>query len=442
MKTSARTRLFCTIILLLISWTNVFAQDELGPNRLLNAPAPTLSNPSHLRIRLRSPRFVASVGGVAFGATAVPAGGSNFANVLLSYRPEEKDGNRLWITVDRRQFPTLIYDWQLIPIAKFADSPYKSCVTLFGELNDREEGRRLLANGDGVLNYHPAFVDTLLGLRLFQLDILIDEPYATDLPKQSGRYILGSGEAPPDSNANIGGWNALSRFRERLRSELRMEKTRSYVITDEGRDVRFSFDSGGLNITGEPYIYFWLSRAELPGYNEDAARGRITGEVTREAQGASRAGRPDAENEAYITMLLGQLNQDEGPFEYLELPPWLAALKGMQGDLARRTYLRRYTSDSVRNAVIELRVVADADEVVPLTEYSDRISGETDMLRRINPVIWDTGVNVMRYAAFFRYYKAKYPSQWQSFLIRLSQVPASPQVRTPAIMKRGERRTG
>jgi hypothetical protein len=437
MKTSARTRIFCTILLLL-SWTNVFAQYDLGPNKLLNAPAPTLSDPSHLHISLRSPRFVARVGGVAFGATAAPAGRLSVANILLNYRPEERDGHRFWMTVDGRQVPAQIYDWQLMPIAKFADSPYKSCVTLFGELNDREEGRKLLESSNGVMNYHPAFVDTLLGLRLFQLDILIDEPYATDLPTQNGRYILGAGETPPDSNANIGGWNAFSRLRKQLRSELRVEKTRSYVITDEGRDVRFSFDSGGLNITGEPYIYFWLSKAELPGYDENAVRASITDEVTREAQAAATLGRPAAEKEAYITMLLEQFNQDEGQFEDITLPPWLASLKGMQNDLARRIHLRRYTSDSVRNAVITLRVFADADTVIPLTQYSERISGETDMIRRINPAIWDTGVNVMRYAAFFRYYKAKYPSQWQSFLARLSQAPISPQVQTPAIMKRAK----
>lgn len=435
MKTSARTRFFCIIILLLLSWTNVFAQFDLGPNRLLDAPAPTLSNPSHLNIRLRSRRFVTGVGGVAFGATAAPAGGHASANVSLSYRPEEKDGNRLWITVDRRQFPIPIYDWQLIPIAKFADSPYKSCVTLFGELDDREEGRRLLANRDGVLNYHPAFVDTLLGLRLFQLDILIDEPYATELPTQNGSYILGAGEPLPDNNANIEGWNALVRLRDRLGTELRV-KTRSYVVTDEGSDIRFSFDSGGLNVTGEPYIYFWLFKDELPGYDVEAVRVSITNEVTREARAAAPDGRPAAQKEAYINMLLNLFNQDEGPFDDLDLPPSLAALKGIQGNLARRTHLRRYTSDSVRNAVITLRTVADANTVVPLTEYSERISGETDMLRRINPVIWDTGVNVMRYAAFFRYYKTKYPSQWQSFLAGLRRVLVSPQVRTPTIMKR------
>jgi hypothetical protein len=127
----------------------------------------------------------------------------------LSYRPEESDANRLWVTVDGRESSTTVYDWQLIPIAKFADSPYTSCVTLFGELDDRAEGRRLLANRDGVLNYHSAFVDTLIGLRLFQLDILIDEPYATDLPTLKGKYILGAGEVRPARNANIGGWNAM-----------------------------------------------------------------------------------------------------------------------------------------------------------------------------------------------------------------------------------------
>lgn len=432
MKTSARTRLSC-IILLILTWTNVFAQFDLGPNRLLNAPAPALSSPIHLRIKLVSPRFVGKVGGVAFGAVARPSGRPGFTSLSLSYRPEKRDGDRFWLTVDGREFSTPIYDWQLVPIAKFAESPYKSCVTLFGELDAGEEGKRLLANGDGVLNYHSAFVDTLLGLRLFQLDILIDEPYATELPTQNGRYLLGAGEPPPDSNANIGGWNALVRFRDSLGSELRV-KTRSYVITDEGRDIRFSFDGGGLHFTGEPYIYFFLLKEEFPGYDEAAVNRRIAAEVTKEA----RADRTVSERDAYTSMLLDQLDRDEddGRFDDLELPSWLAALKGIQGNVARRTYLRRYAADSIRNAVIALRMVADANTVVPLTEYSERISSETDMLRKINPTIWDSGVNAMRYAAFFRYYKAEHPSQWQAFLARLRGVSISPQVRTPAIMKR------
>jgi len=431
MKTSTR-RILC-IILLLAIWTKVFTQDQLGVNKLLDAPAPTLEGPIHRRINLLSPAFVGRVGGVAFGAVAKPAG-SGFRSLSLSYHPEKRDGNRLWVTVDGKDFSTAIYDWQFIPIAKFANSPFKSCVTLFGELENREEGRRLLNNGDGVLNYHPAFVHTLLGLRLFQLDILIDEAYATELPTQNGRYILGAGEAPPDSDANIGGWNALVRFREQLGSELRV-KTRSYVITDEGRDVLFSFDGGGLRFTGEPYIFFFLLKEEVPGYDEASLRATIAEQASREARAASLSGLPAGETEAYITMLLAELQYD-GRFDDLELPTWLAALKDIQGDSARRTYLRRYTVNSLRNAVIELRVVADANTVVPLREYTQRISRETAMLRRINPAIWDTGVNVMRYAAFFRYYKSEHPADWHAFLSRLNGVSVYPQVRTPSIMKR------
>lgn len=439
MKTSARTRFFC-IFLLLLSWTNVFAQFELGPNQLLNAPAPTLRDPIHLNINLRSPRFVGRVGGVAFGATATPAGQPDFKSLLLSYRPDKRDGNRLWLTADKREFPAPIYDWQLVPIANFADSPYKSCVTLFGELNDREKGRRLLGDGDGVLNYHPAFVDTLLGLRIFQLDILISEPYATELPAQNGSFILGNGESQPDRNANIEGWNALAKLRSQLDSKLHVQ-SRSYVITDEGRNIRFGFNDGSLHITGDPYIYFWLHKFEFPGYNKAAVRQRIVAETTREAQASMPRGRhrPGAEQAAYIRMLLEQFNQDGGHYyDEVQLHPSVAKALSIKEDSARQAYLAGFTAESIRELVIDLRVIADAETVVPLTEYSERISGESKMMRRINPTIWDTGVNVMRYAAFFRYYKAKYPSQWQAFLARVRRVPVSPQVRTPTIMKRAK----
>lgn len=436
MKTSARTRLFC-IVLLLLSWTNVSAQLELGPNRLLNAPAPTLSNPSHMRIRLRSRGFVGKVGGVAFGETATPARPFSLTGLSLSYRPEKSDGNRLWVTVNGREFSAPIYDWQLVPTAKFADSPYKSCVTLFGELNDREEGERLLQKGEGVLNYHPAFVDTLLGLRLFQLDILVSEPYATELPAQNGRYIMGNGESPPDSNANIKGWNAITGLRKELNSRLGV-KTRSYVVTDEGRDIRFDFGGSRMYITGEPYIYFWLYKSEFPGYDKDAARQIIREETIREAQRSLPAGprRAAAEREAYIRMLLAVLKDTEEQDSTDSLSQSVARVLLIKGDVARRAYLKRFTTESIRGVVINQRFVADYYTVVPLPEYTERISREPEMLRRINPVVWDTGVKVMRYAAFFRYYKANYPAPWRAFLTQVRQIKVSPQVRTPAIMER------
>ncbi len=439
MKTSARKRAVC-LILILLCWVNVYAQFDLGPNRLLDAPAPTLSGPRHVNIRLRSRGFVGRVGGVAFGATAAPRNQHTFTDLSLSYRPEHRDGSRLRVTAGGREFTAPIYDWQLIPIAKFADSPYKTCVTLFGDLDDPEQARAVVQNGDGVMNYHPAFVNTLLGLRLFQLDILISEPYATELPAQNGKYVLGRGESQPDSNANIGGWNDLVGLRVQLNTRHGV-KTRSYVINDEGRDIRFDFDGGGLRISGEPYVYFWLYKSELPGYDKAAARERITAETIGEAQRSlpKGAGRAAAEQSAYIKMLLELIKEDETEEETDSLPASLARVLKFNGYAARHKYLKGFTTESIRSVVIGKRLRSDALTVVPLPEYSQRISAETAMMRRVNPAVWDAGVNVMRYAAFFRYYKARYPAGWQALLARLGRVEVSPPVRTPTILKRARK---
>jgi hypothetical protein len=95
---------------------------------------------------------------------------------------------------------TTIYDWQLLPIAKLADSPYTACFTLYGDrqgIQDDSVRRDLEENGGSVVAYHPALKDTLLGLRLMQLDMLIGSEDAADLPKLKNQYLLGDGERAP-----------------------------------------------------------------------------------------------------------------------------------------------------------------------------------------------------------------------------------------------------
>ncbi len=53
-----------------------------------------------------------------------------------------------------------------------------------------------------IVRFHPALRDTLLGLRLMQLDMLIISEDAADLPKRNDEYVLGRGEVPPDLAAN------------------------------------------------------------------------------------------------------------------------------------------------------------------------------------------------------------------------------------------------
>jgi hypothetical protein len=64
-------------------------------------------------------------------------------------------------------------------------------------------------------------------------------------------------------------------------------------------------------------------------------------------------------------------------------------------------------------------------------EVSDRLA----LVRSINPAVWDAGANVMRYAAFFRYYKQNYPLKWKQFMAQIKNVKLQPSVKTPNVLE-------
>lgn len=430
---SIRTRLL-SALLLLLSWTGAHAQYGLGPSQLLDPPAPALGRPSDIKIKLTSPGYVGRVGGVAFGGKAEPAPTATFKSLSLDYRPEEKDGQRLWVVADGRRFSAQIYDWQMAPIAEFANSQFTTCVTLFGELDDPAEQKNL-ARGASVINYHAAFVNKLVGLRLFQLDILINDSEAVHLPTRPDRtYVLGEGETPPDIAANEKGWEAVRSLRHRLYSELKV-RTSSYIVTDEGRATRFDFEGGSLRLTGDPYIYFWLYKKGMPDYSLLSAYVS----ASRDVLGAAAASAsPAARRQAYTAALLRQLNQPDANYDEGIMSPTVEALLAREDKQAQSAYIATLSTDDIRDAAIDLHVLADMGTVVPLKDYTERLSSEPGLLRSINPTVWDTGVNVMRYAAFFRYVKEKHPKQWESFYKRVSQLRPEPVVSTPTVFQRSK----
>jgi len=118
--------IFLVGLLLIASHTNLLAQLRLGPQNLVSMAAPALKNPQHLSIGLKSQAFVGKVGGVAFDQVAQPDEDLSVNDLSLYYRPALPDGKRLQLVVNGQLIYAHIYDWQLIPIAKFADSPYFS----------------------------------------------------------------------------------------------------------------------------------------------------------------------------------------------------------------------------------------------------------------------------------------------------------------------------
>ncbi|MCX6842183.1 MAG: hypothetical protein NTX53_07885 [candidate division WOR-3 bacterium] len=425
------------MLLLLLSWTLAGARLQFGSLTLNHNSAPMLMNPLHLEILLANSAALGGpggVGGIAFDQVAVPESGLSVSSLTLNFQKDSADGRRLWLRIGDKQVHAPIYDWQLIPIARFADSPYFSCFTYFGKLDDPTE-EKLVEDGHGhILNYHPALVNTLLGLRLFQADILILRQYCTDLPREGGQYVLGAGETPPDTDESECGMFDFAALLNRIENDLKIG-FRSYVICDYNQNVRFHCVGDSLVIAGEPIYYCWRYRMEMPDYDKDAVRERIERELTDECRAARQLSPQDFdENEWCIDRALEVAKAYAGKFDFYAPGSTLLDLLDIKDDDARRAHLRGYYPSAIKQMVVETRLGMDAYQVVYLKEYSERLSQRPEVIRSINPAVWDALVNVMRYAAFFRYCKQQFPEQWQAFMKQIDQLEVLPRVSTPTVM--------
>ncbi len=202
------------------------------------------------------PSFFREVGGVAFSAVAQGRNGLAVSN--LSYDASLPDGKRLRVTLqasdgESRTVSADLYDWELVPIARYADSPFHACFTLFGTPEDEAQRRR----AKRIMGYHPVLEDTLVGLRLMQADLLILTEEAADLPKEGGEYILGKGESYPETRLNETRFRQVEEWRR-----AQSEDWASYVISDIGQEVEFYERDGRLVVVGDPIWYTWKNPPE------------------------------------------------------------------------------------------------------------------------------------------------------------------------------------
>jgi hypothetical protein len=338
-----RTKSFAwfAVFLLLASASLVAQYSEeltLGRSTLLpiQRSSLALTEATPLRVGLRSARYARAIGGVTFESTASASWKRSPQQLELQYLPSNPDGQRFWVVIDGRRVLAPIYDWQLLPIARFADSKYTSCFTLLGdpkEVNDEAVAEDIRNRGGRVVKFHPALKNTLLGLRLFQLDILLISDDAPDLPRRRGEYLLGRGESAPDVDANQDAASAL----QDVLDQFGTDPFSSYIINDQSAKVRISTNGELLVLSGDPaYHTFHVSAGEK-----------------------------------------------DPPLANRALNRWLA-------------------------------------------ENRTRV-------RAINPAVWDSGINTVRYAAFFRYCKANYPESWRTFLAQIGTAEPTPKVQTPDV---------
>ena len=437
--------------------------------------APIISDARRLSRGLRSYRFRMKRGGVAFGSIAVPEGGLSITDISYSIADSDgqaiDDGSRLRLQVDwpdgrTEEVVAPIFDWQLIPIARFADTETDSCFTLFGELSDPTER----IEGARVMNYHPAFVDTLMGLRLMQADIVLFDRNAIELPGETQsvgtdeeytEYLLGAGEAAPDIELITSSFDAMQDYIERLKLEAGGISHESYVICDEDQKVAFDVREGLLTFSGHPV---WsCSRREpalelLTRHDFEVVAQRI-GQIQegyrrhlylRYAGALAGAQQDEDEDSSLVedlvfslidrelrTMVGGQvksllLAQSESRFEEQAQQLLQNAIVEDSEELSDEQFAAKWTEAFATTRLEEIADNLLSSRLLKLMPmYSERLTEGIRTHNGINPAVYDAVLKTMRYAALFRYIKEQQPHKYADFLQSLNDAPLVPLVETP-----------
>lgn len=376
--------------------------------------------------------FVSGVGGISFDKTVVLKNGFQINSLEIQYNSSVLDGNRLELSINGNAVAYKLYDWQLLPIAKYANSKYTACFTYFGNLEDKNLETIVLDNGGNILNYHPDLANTLLGWRLADMDMLILYDFTTDLPKIDGSYVLGAGETEPDIDANNSGAYNFYNYLVSIENDLGYT-FRSYVISDYSREIEVSVVNNSLNLSGDPYYYCWRLRQDAAGFN------------------INKVG--DSISSHYQTILNNELQKNPGFYErglYIDslislslkypysIPIYSSGtfvdLVALNTATEKENFLEQYTTNSLKEMLVDVSTYMFAYEAVLLVEFSDRMSSRPDLISAWNPAVWNATATTMRVAAFFRYVKQHYPTRWETFFQQIKNLNPEPEVITPTVI--------
>ena len=388
-----RTRLRPTAVSIILLLTLVtlptligVAQErlQLGGMTYSRAAAAPLSMPVTM-----SRAFFRGVGGVAFNAVA--QGQAGLAVRALRYEASAPDGQRLVIdaqAVDGTRLTVRghIYDWELLPTARFALDDNGLAVTLFGQLQDGEEANRVWETGGRVINYHRRLDNTLLGLRLLQADMLIIAPEAADLFRVGGRVLLGAGERGHDVTANRGRFATVAEWQEL--QDKAGNSYQSYVVGDLGQRVTFAAANGSIVFTGQPFWHAWRLkyRTAADEARRDELRTRL--ELLEAQRSRSVDGRLVA-----TPASAAQANE----------------IAGIRRQLSR------------------------LETIEGMPAYSQNLTAQIRRADGINPLVYGSVQTVMRYRALFKHYQARDRAGFAAFVESLHGVPVRPAVTTPTI---------
>lgn len=350
---------------------------------------------------LRSFSFVGRVGGVNF-ETKIDIPDS--ADVDLIYDAGLADGARAIIRIDDESGVIPLYDWQLIPIVEYADSPYTAVVSIFGDGPDPEN--------KFYIDYHAAFENTHLGARLLQADILLLDPMTfSQAPMENGESVYYPGEA---SQAQEDERMFLAAT---VADFMRSIDYQSWVITDTERLPRLLFEDGEARVEIEPYVYFWRSEP-----TQDAAEAELQlQEASARAQAVQMAARQKIEE--YDALYIEYLAAAAGSEKEAQL---LSSL----GTLAASISAQEIEFVALLEDMERVAASMPEPSVLEVEDATRELAARRKDLEALAPFVFDAVDATAGYAALFRGLKENHPDEWREFKAAVSSTPLAP-VETP-----------
>ncbi|GHV34699.1 hypothetical protein FACS1894178_2720 [Bacteroidia bacterium] len=368
-----------------------------------------------IKADIGNPVFHSEVGGLAFEGIAKPAKNIIGQTVSVDYM-----NNQFVVTVGNQNFYPELPKWQLVPISNFADDEYQSVFTIFGKET---------VNGQNVkCLYHKAFVDELLGLRMFQADLVWMYADAVfELPKDNnGKYLLGDNETPPQS-INYGNQSDIDRYNKYVAlSQSRPEAT-SYVLTDKNVDIVFNTTNDKFTLTGTPYYFFTHTSVDAKKAAElDAKIDNVYKEIEMYAKSVLKEKysnkinirtNPNAFNNALNNKII-ELNNDISAGKTIPAGMY-QAVNNLNNAIERN------------NSLIKQR--ENCMKFYTLDSYTNSMKQHWSFLKECNPALFGAIENTVRWAAFFRYVKENNQENWENFIEKINTIiiDDAPAVTTP-----------
>lgn len=417
------------------------------------------------------------IGGISFELVAVPGFELSPDSIVINYAPLNFDGGRLSVSFHGGKAPVTanIPDWQLIPIAKYADGSTQAIFTLIGDRQDEETSR---------IQYHPAFANNLLGLRMLQADLLFTRnagDFLSQVPTDTKGHVMLAG-----SELDLMATRTDTVPYAELRSDVEsfVEDYDSYMLTDWGREITFNTADNALYISGEPYYLFTQTKQRyltgIPKTIREVAQMAqdLSFTQTREYQElatlVNAASKPDHikvfnalqnlvnKNEYAHWGLWFETKLSQLTYGYYDRDTVLTELKNgitllnaglpFMKDTAyvnitklKNQELYSWTRDVVMDNLHALTyaygepfeswfysITADLrwpDSYDPpsygvdlLVCESKSMEAQNQRLYNFNPMVFSACTITMRYAAFFRYVKENNPAAWKKFMTQVNQV--------------------